>query len=420
MKSGKHCRLRGWLYTACVTGALCLFAAAPGGGAGASSGPGNSEKLSPELRSLADGSQPGSVNVIVQQEGTTQQSLLGSIFNLVNVVVRLGGRVTRSFGILGAVSARVPARSLRELASRSEVRYVSLDRTLVAGGHVETTTGTAAVRTQTGSALLGLLQTTTTLDGSGVGIAVIDSGLDARHEVFRDSLGFSRVSVSLDFTGEGRTDDPFGHGTHVASIAAGSGKPSNGAYAGIAPAAKIVNLRVLNSEGKGTTSRLARGARLGLAEPRVLQDSRRQPLFRRAGRGHVPQRPGVRGRAPSVRRGRRGRGRRGQRREERARAEGLRRRPFAGARARGRHRRRVEQLRDERPFGRPARELQLARADARLLDGRRGHAPLRQPRQARPRRARQQTRRRGGAEQRAAGGPSGVERGREPALCRGG
>jgi subtilisin family serine protease len=236
--------------------ALCVLVAAAGGGAHAARGSADAAKLSPELLALADGSQSGSVNVIVQQDGSSQKTLLDSVLNLVNLVNAVGGRVTRSFGRLGAVSARVPAQSLRTLASRSEVRYVSPDRPVGASGHVETTTGTAAVRTQTSYALLGLLQTTTTLDGSGVGIAVVDSGLDAGHEVFRDAAGLSRVSVSLDFTGEGRTDDPFGHGTHVASIAAGSGRPSNGAYAGIAPAAKIVNLRVLNSQGRGTTSGL--------------------------------------------------------------------------------------------------------------------------------------------------------------------
>ncbi|MFL6257861.1 MAG: S8 family serine peptidase [Pyrinomonadaceae bacterium] len=256
MKVGKHCRLRGWLYTACVTVALCVLAASAGGVSRAARGSGGASKLSPDLRALADGAQSGSVNVIVQQVSPTQKTLLDSIFNLVGLVNAAGGRVTGNFLRLGAVSARVPAKSLRDLAARSEVRYVSPDRELGAAGHIETTTGAANVRTQTSYTLLGLLQTTTTLDGAGVGIAVVDSGLDEGHEVFRDSAGFSRVAASVDFTGEGRTDDPFGHGTHVASIAAGSGKPSNGAYGGVAPGAKIVNLRVLNSEGKGTTSGL--------------------------------------------------------------------------------------------------------------------------------------------------------------------
>ena len=62
--------------------------------------------------------------------------------------------------------------------------------------------------------------------------------------------------MERDFTGEGRTDDPYGHGSHVASMAAGNGRISNGQYTGIAPNANLINLRVLNSQGAGSMSGL--------------------------------------------------------------------------------------------------------------------------------------------------------------------
>ena len=68
--------------------------------------------------------------------------------------------------------------------------------------------------------------------------------------------GASRIVYNQDFTGEARTDDPYGHGTHVASIAAGNGIVSNAAYIGIAPNANLINLRVLDSQGTGTVSNL--------------------------------------------------------------------------------------------------------------------------------------------------------------------
>ncbi len=95
----------------------------------------------------------------------------------------------------------------------------------------------------------------TGLDGTGIGIAVLDSGIDTGHASFLESKGNGlRVVYSKDFTGEGRTDDPHGHGTHVASIAAGNGRVARAEYVGIAPNANIINLRVLNSQGTGRVS----------------------------------------------------------------------------------------------------------------------------------------------------------------------
>src|SRR6266496_1080298 len=66
--------------------------------------------------------------------------------------------------------------------------------------------------------------------------------------------GLVALTVSKDFTGENRTDDPYGHGTHVAALAAGNGRVSNATYLGIASNAKLINLRVLDANGTGTVS----------------------------------------------------------------------------------------------------------------------------------------------------------------------
>src|SRR5262245_41459785 len=82
--------------------------------------------------------------------------------------------------------------------------------------------------------------------GHGIGVAVIDSGV-AAHAALR-----GRVVAEFDFTGKKASPvDKFGHGTHVAGIVAGN---DTGDYAGIAPNAHIVSLRVLGSDGSGDTS----------------------------------------------------------------------------------------------------------------------------------------------------------------------
>src|SRR5205085_3781028 len=110
-------------------------------------------------------------------------------------------------------------------------------------------------QTRTTTTLLGGTTTTSyTLDGTGIGIAVLDSGIDITHKAFLGNDDRLRIVVNKDFTGEGRTDDPYGHGTHVATIAAGNGRISNARYIGIAPNANLLNLRVLNSQGAGSVS----------------------------------------------------------------------------------------------------------------------------------------------------------------------
>src|SRR5690349_14229978 len=197
-------------------------------------------KISPDLqRLILSGNGGARVKVIVQSK-TSTPSLLGGLLNTV------GGLLVSVLSNLNIRIIDVQANSVDVLASDPDVTYISLDAAVSSAGHVTTTTGAQQVRAQ--KSLLGLNDT---LDGSGVTIAVLDSGIDSKHKSFATS---GKIKFSKDFTGENRTDDPWGHGTHVAAIAAGDGAPTSGAYEGIAPGASLVNLRVLNSQGVGTVS----------------------------------------------------------------------------------------------------------------------------------------------------------------------
>jgi serine protease AprX len=160
-----------------------------------------------------------------------------------------GVNVRKQFFNFNTLAVELPAYVVDSLESFPEVEFVSVDSEVRSfGGHVASTSGADNVRS---------LGTNGPLDGAGIGIAIVDSGIYSAHVAFLEAgTSRSRIIKSIDFTGEGRTDDPYGHGTHVASAAAGNGLVSHGKYIGIAPKANIINLRVLNSQGVGSVSGL--------------------------------------------------------------------------------------------------------------------------------------------------------------------
>ncbi|WP_234389091.1 S8 family serine peptidase [Streptomyces sp. AS58] len=97
--------------------------------------------------------------------------------------------------------------------------------------------------------------------GKGVKVAVLDTGADQNHP---DLAG--RVSEAKDFSGSGSTEDRFGHGTHVAATAAGSGAASDGVHRGVAPEADLLIGKVLGDGGSGSESQVIAGMEWAVAQ----------------------------------------------------------------------------------------------------------------------------------------------------------
>ncbi|MGY0018295.1 S8 family peptidase [Streptomyces sp. YJ-C3] len=98
-------------------------------------------------------------------------------------------------------------------------------------------------------------------DGKGVKIAVLDTGVDATHPDLKD-----QVLEARNFTTAADATDHFGHGTHVASIAAGTGAKSGGTYKGVAPGAKLISGKVLDDDGFGDDSGILAGMEWAAAQ----------------------------------------------------------------------------------------------------------------------------------------------------------
>jgi len=88
--------------------------------------------------------------------------------------------------------------------------------------------------------------------GSGVRIAILDSGVDENHPDIAPNLGFNLSEVDQSpLTGlpsacdDGTAQDQQGHGTWTASLAGGAMGAGTGLVIGVAPAATLLNIKVL-------------------------------------------------------------------------------------------------------------------------------------------------------------------------------
>jgi subtilisin family serine protease len=131
--------------------------------------------------------------------------------------------------------------------------------------------------------------------GNGITWAVLDSGINSDHPHFQH-LQTVDSTLSKNYSGSPDLVDRYGHGTHVAGIIAGCApvpadssrqyqvatyledetdpqvRPAPKPPSGVAPLAKIVNVKVLNDDGTGTTS----AAILGLQYLRKINQNSRE------------------------------------------------------------------------------------------------------------------------------------------------
>jgi serine protease AprX len=176
----------------------------------------------------------GTERVIIR---TTSDGIPG----LTTALEASGNPVLLVHPMINALTARVPVAALQGISHLPFVVSISIDAIVLAEA---TSTEDSTLR-----GTLGLPVQSPT--GNRVGVAVIDSGLEAGPE-FDD-----RIGGFYDFTQGGAAASPadnYGHGTHVAGLIAGDGILSAKRYRGVAPKARLIALKVLNQNGAGNTS----------------------------------------------------------------------------------------------------------------------------------------------------------------------
>ena len=163
------------------------------------------------------------------------------------LVETLGGEVTNPLPLIGGFAARVPEDRLPILVRDPSVAEVSVDgRVQMAGVATDAWDDVEPNLAWRKSIRLG--QVPDGIDGSGVTVALIDTGV-ARVADLGD-----RVLARVDFTPGGNGEDAYGHGTHLAGVIAGNGAASLGKWRGVAPGANLVSLKVAGPDGSTDVS----------------------------------------------------------------------------------------------------------------------------------------------------------------------
>ncbi|MCW1971022.1 MAG: S8 family peptidase [Anaerolineae bacterium] len=175
-------------------------------------------------------------------------------------VAQLGGIVTQDLNIIRGFAARLPAQAAISLTKLPEVRWISPDAPVQKSAEPLEVASTANLV----NAYIREIKADTLwsrgIQGQGVRVAVIDSGVNPQHDLYT-VVGRSRIVDAVAFNDDYNQSvyDGYGHGNHVAGIVGGGGFYSNDKYIGVAPMSDIVNVKVSNDDGSARASNVVAG-----------------------------------------------------------------------------------------------------------------------------------------------------------------
>ncbi len=177
------------------------------------------------------------------------QARAGQVAAAAAAVTAAGGTVDKPLEVINGFAAHVPVSALAALRRNAAVRAATDNSSIQFASSVydDTTVASSFAKASGASSAW-----TSGNIGAGVGVAVIDTGVSPMND-------FSgRLVHGPDLSGEGSIVDNYGHGTVMAGIIGGSGADSatntNGAYAGVAPGATLVGVKVAGHNGAADVS----------------------------------------------------------------------------------------------------------------------------------------------------------------------
>jgi serine protease AprX len=174
------------------------------------------------------------------------QVAAGTAWTVAADLITAGSTDVTVFDGVDIVSARVSDAALVNIGTDRSVLRATTDAAIVAtgGGRGELDrVGDNSDSTSVGNAAIGAPSAWSRSTGAGVVVALMDSGIGLNPD-----LPTGKVVTRVNFVADNATSlDPAGHGTHLAGVIAGRGET----FRGVAPDARLVDLRVLDKNGNG-------------------------------------------------------------------------------------------------------------------------------------------------------------------------
>ena len=187
--------------------------------------------IDPDVERIIKENPSGKIKVIIKTKGKPRSDESTQI-------EKEGRKIKYTYNLINGIAAEVPNKKVEKIASKSFVESIELDKEIHAFLDISVPALNVSYTYGTG------------LNGTGVDVAVLDTGIDHDHSAFNN------IGWEYDFVdGDNFAEDQNGHGTHVAGIIASN----DITYRGVAPGATIIPIRVLDKNGVGNSSDVIAG-----------------------------------------------------------------------------------------------------------------------------------------------------------------
>ena len=166
-----------------------------------------------------------------------------------------GKKIDHKFSTFNGISGKFTTSELEDIRKSKKVKVIEEN-------HIYHSTLDFSVPLINATLFHNISFNGTKMNGTGVTVCILDTGIDDSHSALNDSLISnplaSRGFVGWDYVNNDdypNDDNAGGHGTHVAGIVGSR----NSTYMGVAPGVNIIPIKVLNSNGGGTEADIIAG-----------------------------------------------------------------------------------------------------------------------------------------------------------------